>query len=167
MLFFTSPVKGFSLLRQPLRAASRMASTSAKAAPFQLVLIRHGESVWNNENKFTGWYDCALSEKGKKEAAAAGQLLAENKFKFDYAYTSFLKRAIRTLWYVLEETDNMHIPVQTAWQLNERYLMLFATFYDTSFSVVPYLTCTITDTTAHCRDWISSKLSINMAKSRF
>lgn len=87
---------------------------------FQLVLLRHGESTWNNENKFTGWYDCPLSAKGKIEAEAAGKLLQKNNFKFDLAYTSFLQRAIRTLWFALEETNHMHIPIRTAWELNER-----------------------------------------------
>jgi 2,3-bisphosphoglycerate-dependent phosphoglycerate mutase len=66
-----------------------------------LVLIRHGESTWNEENKFTGWYDCPLSVKGHKEAIAAGELLAKENYKFDLAYTSTLKRAIRTLWHSL------------------------------------------------------------------
>lgn len=90
---------------------------------FQLVLLRHGESTWNDENKFTGWYDCPLSAKGRKEAEAAGKLLHENNFKFDLAYSSFLQRAIRTLWYTLEETNQMHIPIKTAWQLNERFAL--------------------------------------------
>jgi len=88
---------------------------------FQLVLLRHGESTWNDENKFTGWYDCPLSAKGRTEAEAAGKLLHQNNFKFDVAHTSFLQRAIRTLWYSLEETNQMHIPIKTAWQLNERH----------------------------------------------
>lgn len=113
-------VRGFSgrMAGPPSRLATRAMATNKDG--FQLVLIRHGQSTWNNENKFTGWYDCPLSDVGKQEAAAAGKLLADNKFEFDYAYTSFLKRAIRTLWFVLEETDQMHVPVQTAWQLNER-----------------------------------------------
>jgi 2,3-bisphosphoglycerate-dependent phosphoglycerate mutase len=85
------------------------------------VLIRHGESTWNQENKFTGWYDCPLSEKGHTEAAAAGKLLKEGGFKFDIAYTSYLKRAIRTLWHTLEQTDLMYIPVKHSWELNERH----------------------------------------------
>lgn len=86
-----------------------------------LVLIRHGESVWNKENRFTGWKDVPLSEKGHQEAAAAGKVLREEGFVFDEAYTSLLKRAIRTLWYVLEETDLMWIPVHRSWMLNERH----------------------------------------------
>jgi len=86
-----------------------------------LVLLRHGESTWNQENKFTGWYDCPLSEKGHGEAQAAGILLKEGGFEFDVAFTSTLKRAIRTLWHSLEETDRMYIPIHNAWQLNERH----------------------------------------------
>ena len=86
-----------------------------------VVLVRHGESTWNQENKFTGWYDCPLSEKGHVEAAAAGQLLKDNGFIFDMAFTSYLKRAIRTLWHVLESNDLMYIPIKNAWQLNERH----------------------------------------------
>jgi 2,3-bisphosphoglycerate-dependent phosphoglycerate mutase len=86
-----------------------------------LVLIRHGESVWNKENRFTGWKDVELSEHGHIEAAAAGGILREQGFVFDEAYTSVLKRAIRTLWYVLEETDLMWIPVTRSWKLNERH----------------------------------------------
>eukprot|EP01038_Epipyxis_sp_PR26KG_P012423 gene12423-16662_t len=95
-------------------------STSVKT-PYQLVLVRHGESTWNDLNKFTGWYDCPLSTKGKNEAAAAGKLLNDNNFKFDLAYTSLLQRAIRTLWFSLEETGCMYIPIKNAWQLNERH----------------------------------------------
>lgn len=86
-----------------------------------LVLVRHGESVWNKENRFTGWKDVELSEHGHVEAAAAGKVLREQGFVFDEAYTSVLKRAIRTLWYVLEETDLMWIPVTRSWKLNERH----------------------------------------------
>jgi 2,3-bisphosphoglycerate-dependent phosphoglycerate mutase len=93
---------------------------SMAKAEHQLVLLRHGESTWNDENLFTGWYDCPLSAKGKKEAEAAGKLLQQNNFKFDKAYSSFLQRAIRTLWFALEETNHMHIPIRTAWELNER-----------------------------------------------
>lgn len=86
-----------------------------------LVLIRHGESVWNMENRFTGWKDVPLSPRGHEEAASAGRLLKAEGFTFDEAYTSVLKRAIRTLWYVLEETDLMWIPVTRSWKLNERH----------------------------------------------
>ena len=87
----------------------------------KIVLLRHGESVWNQENRFTGWTDVGLTEKGLAEARAAGQLLAREGFAFDVAYTSVLKRAIKTLWTVLEEMDRMWIPVQHSWRLNERH----------------------------------------------
>jgi len=87
----------------------------------KLVLIRHGESVWNNENRFTGWTDVDLSENGLIEARKAGQILKKNGYTFDLAYTSVLKRAIRTLWIVLHEMDLMWIPVYKSWKLNERH----------------------------------------------
>ena len=87
----------------------------------KLVLIRHGESVWNQENRFTGWTDVPLSAKGVQEAHAAGALLKAEGYRFDYAYTSVLKRAISTLWAVLEETDLQWIPVEKDWRLNERH----------------------------------------------
>ena len=87
----------------------------------KLVLIRHGESVWNKENRFTGWTDVDLSEKGKSEAAKGGAVLLEKGFTFDVAYTSVLKRAIRTLWIVQDAMDLMWIPVHRSWRLNERH----------------------------------------------
>lgn len=87
----------------------------------QCVLLRHGESVWNKENRFTGWTDVDLSEKGIAEAHQAGMSLREEGFIFDVAYTSVLKRAIRTLWIVLDEMDLMWIPVHRSWRLNERH----------------------------------------------
>ena len=87
----------------------------------KLVLIRHGESLWNKENRFTGWKDVDLSEKGREEAAAAGKLLKQEGYTFDEAYTSVLKRAIRTLWIILDELDLMWIPVTKSWLLNERH----------------------------------------------
>jgi 2,3-bisphosphoglycerate-dependent phosphoglycerate mutase len=87
----------------------------------KVVLLRHGESVWNKENRFTGWTDVPLSEKGIEEARQAGRLLREGGFTFDIAYTSVLKRAIKTLWIVLEEMDLMWIPVVNNWRLNERH----------------------------------------------
>lgn len=87
----------------------------------RLVLLRHGESLWNQEDRFTGWTDVGLSEKGGHEALRAGRLLRKAGYKFDVAYTSVLKRAIKTLWIVLEEMDLMWIPVQTTWRLNERH----------------------------------------------
>lgn len=88
---------------------------------YKIVLLRHGESVWNHENRFTGWYDIGLTSKGQAEAEAAGKLLREQGFKFDLAYTSVLRRAIKTLWTVLEALDRMWIPVQHSWRLNERH----------------------------------------------
>ena len=87
----------------------------------QLVLLRHGESTWNQENRFTGWTDVDLTERGRNEARRAGQQLKEAGFKFDLAYTSVLKRAIRTLWITLDELDQMWIPVIRSWRLNERH----------------------------------------------
>lgn len=87
----------------------------------KIVLIRHGESDWNRENRFTGWTDVDLSETGRAEAKRAGQWLKENGFQFDIAYTSVLKRAIRTLWTVLDELDQMWIDVHRTWRLNERH----------------------------------------------
>ncbi len=88
---------------------------------FKLVLVRHGQSTWNFENRFTGWTDVDLTELGRKEAHTAGQLLREKNFSFDIAYTSVLKRAIRTLNIIQEEMDLDWIPVIRAWQLNERH----------------------------------------------
>ena len=87
----------------------------------KVVLLRHGESTWNQENRFTGWADVGLTERGLKEAKAAGELLKKEGFAFDVAFTSVLKRAIKTLWVVLEETDRMWIPVHHSWRLNERH----------------------------------------------
>jgi 2,3-bisphosphoglycerate-dependent phosphoglycerate mutase len=88
---------------------------------YKLVLLRHGESIWNKENRFTGWIDVGLSEKGTQEALEAGRALAQEGLVFDVAYTSLLKRAIKTLWLVLEEMDLMWIPVHHSWRLNERH----------------------------------------------
>jgi 2,3-bisphosphoglycerate-dependent phosphoglycerate mutase len=87
----------------------------------KLVLLRHGESVWNKENRFTGWTDVDLTEQGRTEAAEAGRTLKEEGYVFDVAHTSVLKRAIRTLWIVLDEMDLMWIPVFRSWRLNERH----------------------------------------------
>ena len=87
----------------------------------KLVLLRHGESTWNKENRFTGWTDVDLSEKGVLEAKKAGQVLKKEGFVFDVAHTSVLKRAIRTLWITLDEMDLMWIPVYNSWRLNERH----------------------------------------------
>lgn len=88
---------------------------------YKIVLLRHGESEWNRENRFTGWTDVGLSEKGVQEALSAGRILKEEGYVFDLAYTSVLKRAIKTLWLVLEEMDLMWIPVFRSWRLNERH----------------------------------------------
>lgn len=87
----------------------------------KVVLLRHGESIWNKENRFTGWTDVDLSPKGLEEAAAAAKLIKNAGFEFDMVYTSTLKRAIRTMWVILDHTDQMWLPVTRAWQLNERH----------------------------------------------
>ena len=91
------------------------------AAQYQLVLLRHGESEWNKENLFTGWRDVKLTEQGDREARDAGRTMKEDGFAFDVAYTSVLRRAIKTLWLALEEMDRMWIPVHNHWRLNERH----------------------------------------------
>lgn len=88
---------------------------------YKLVLLRHGESVWNKENRFTGWTDVDLSEKGREEARNAGKVLKAEGYAFDVAYTSVLKRAIRTLNFALDELDALWIPVYKHWRLNERH----------------------------------------------
>ncbi len=88
---------------------------------YKIVLLRHGESTWNKINKFTGWTDVDLSKKGVEEAITSGKVLRDEGYVFDIAYTSVLKRAIRTLWFVLDEMDLMWIPVYRAWELNERH----------------------------------------------
>lgn len=110
-----------------LSLASRRINPARSFAAFQtadkhtLVLVRHGESTWNLENKFTGWVDVPLSPKGHEEVIEAGRLIKEEGLKFDVAHTSLLKRAIRTLWHIQEQTDLMWIPTHKAWQLNERH----------------------------------------------
>ena len=88
---------------------------------YKLVLIRHGESTWNQENRFTGWTDVELSDKGRAEAIAAGELLKKEGFVFDIAYASVLKRALNTLWTVLQQMDLVWIPIEKDWRLNERH----------------------------------------------
>lgn len=88
---------------------------------YKLVLMRHGESKWNLENKFTGWADIDLTELGKEQAKKAGEILKKNYYKFDIAYSSFLKRSIRTLWILLDTMNTMHIPINSNWRLNERH----------------------------------------------
>ena len=87
----------------------------------KIVLLRHGESIWNQENRFTGWIDVGLSGRGLEEAVQAGRTLTQEGFTFEVAFTSMLKRAIKTLWLTLEEMDLMWIPVQHSWRLNERH----------------------------------------------
>jgi len=87
----------------------------------RVVLLRHGESTWNKENRFTGWTDVDLSDKGREEAREAGRLLAGQQMRFDIAYTSVLTRAIRTCWIVLDELDLLWIPMEKDWRLNERH----------------------------------------------
>ena len=87
----------------------------------RLVLVRHGESIWNLENRFTGWTDVELSQNGINEAKTAGKLLSEKGFQFDIAYTSYLKRAIHTLWFILDKLDQSWLPVIKTWHLNERH----------------------------------------------
>ena len=88
---------------------------------YRIVLLRHGESLWNRENRFTGWTDVDLTDKGREEAREAGRLMAAEKFEFDVAHTSVLKRAIRTLWIASDEMDLLWIPVYRSWRLNERH----------------------------------------------
>jgi 2,3-bisphosphoglycerate-dependent phosphoglycerate mutase len=88
---------------------------------YKVVLLRHGESVWNKENRFTGWTDVDLSDQGRHEAKTAGEVLRKEGLTFDLAFTSVLRRAIRTLWIVLDELDRMWIPVEHSWRLNERH----------------------------------------------
>lgn len=118
----------FSIAKSTSLLASRAAFRRSFAATQQqqadkhtLVLVRHGESTWNLANKFTGWYDCPLSETGHTEAEEGGRLIAEANIKADVAFTSLQKRAIRTLWHVLEQTDRMWIPTIKSWKINERH----------------------------------------------
>ena len=89
--------------------------------PGKLILVRHGQSIWNVENLFTGWHDVDLSEQGRAEARSAGQQIRQEGINIDRAFTSLLKRAIRTLWFILDETDRMWVPVERSWRLNERH----------------------------------------------
>lgn len=91
------------------------------AAAHRLVIVRHGESAWNQENRFCGWFDADLSEKGLEEAKRGAQAIKEAGMKFDVCYTSVLKRAIKTLWTIMEGTDQMWLPVIRTWRLNERH----------------------------------------------
>jgi 2,3-bisphosphoglycerate-dependent phosphoglycerate mutase len=104
-----------------LLVASSTFTFAQKNAMKKLVLIRHGESIWNKENRFTGWKDVSLSEKGIGEASAAGKLLKAEGYEFDVVFTSLLKRAIKTMQLVLEESDQLWLPVNKSWRLNERH----------------------------------------------
>lgn len=88
---------------------------------YKIVLLRHGESTWNQENRFTGWTDVDLTDKGTDEARSAGRLMADSGFAFDLAFSSVLKRAMRTLWLALDEMDRLWIPLRRSWRLNERH----------------------------------------------
>merc|ERR1719329_1990314 len=101
-------------------SSGAVSRSTSQLEAHKLVLIRHGESEWNDLNIFTGWADAALNEKGLREAAQGGQLLKDAGFTFDLCYTSVLKRAIKTLWIVLEEMDLMYLPIKNDWRLNER-----------------------------------------------
>jgi len=120
---FTAPRNAFLGNHVTSRSISRShaSSRSNLDMKYTLVLVRHGESTWNLENRFTGWYDCPLSETGLREAHEGGVLLRDGGYTFDVAYTSTLKRAIKTLWIVLEEMDLMYIPIVNTWRLNERH----------------------------------------------
>src|SRR5262249_51384168 len=114
--------RGRARLGRPLRGPRGGPSAcDAGVTVYRLVVLRHGESTWNEENRFTGWTDVDLTEKGRTEAREAGRLMRAEGFTFDLAFTSVLKRAIRTLWIALEEMDLMWIPEQKSWRLNERH----------------------------------------------
>mmetsp|Transcript_20230 Transcript_20230/g.43985 ORF Transcript_20230/g.43985 Transcript_20230/m.43985 type:complete len:303 (-) Transcript_20230:94-1002(-) len=129
LLFLLATVGTTSAFVAPLSATNQnlrhtAPSTTTRATELynhKLVLVRHGESTWNDLNIFTGWADAALNEKGLGEAAQGGKLLKEGGFTFDVAYTSVLKRAIKTLWIILEELDLMYLPIVNTWRLNERH----------------------------------------------
>ena len=128
LLVFLAAIGSTSAFVAPLSATRPTAPTYSSSTPsstilysHKLVLVRHGESTWNDLNIFTGWADAALNEKGLGEAKQGGELLKEAGFTFDVAYTSVLKRAIKTLWIILEELDLMYIPIINTWRLNERH----------------------------------------------
>ena len=106
-----APATGFVSPRPLLRPSASSSSSSTELHSHKLVLVRHGESTWNDLNIFTGWADASLNAKGLAEASQGGKLLREGGYGFDVAYTSVLKRAIKTLWIVLEELDLMYIPI--------------------------------------------------------
>lgn len=101
--------------------ASRFTRSSQVSFYHTLVLVRHGQSTWNLENRFTGWHDVDLTELGQEEAKKAGQLLLAGDYQFDSVHTSYLRRAIKTCYHVLEQSNQMHLPITTTWELNERH----------------------------------------------
>lgn len=104
-----------------LREVKLRRHTVNMAAVHRLVIVRHGESAWNQENRFCGWFDADLSEKGTEEAKRGAQAIKDAGMKFDVCYTSVLKRAVKTLWTIMEGTDQMWLPVHRTWRLNERH----------------------------------------------
>eukprot|EP01071_Lankesteria_metandrocarpae_P005556 Lankesteria_metandrocarpae@DN4036_c0_g1_i1.p1 len=114
---------GFNIfdVHQHSRSSAYSTITKMTTTKYTVVLLRHGESTWNKENRFTGWTDVELSAQGEEEAKTAGVLLKENGYKFDVAYTSVLKRAVHTCWAVLKGTDQAYVPVINSWRLNERH----------------------------------------------
>jgi len=120
LLAIPSKMNGF-VVRPTARSASTANGGGFALNAHKLVLLRHGESTWNRENRFTGWVDCPLSEKGEKEAKSAGVFLKAEGIEFDMCYTSTLKRAIKTLWIALEEMDEMYLPIINDWRFNERH----------------------------------------------
>jgi 2,3-bisphosphoglycerate-dependent phosphoglycerate mutase len=118
---FVAPSASNHQLRHITPATATTATSSTELYNHKLVLVRHGESTWNDLNIFTGWADASLNEKGLEEAAEGGKYLKEAGFTFDVACTSVLKRAIKTLWIILEENDLMYIPIINTWRLNERH----------------------------------------------
>eukprot|EP00639_Heterosigma_akashiwo_P017287 CAMPEP_0206385876 /NCGR_PEP_ID=MMETSP0294-20121207/15559_1 /ASSEMBLY_ACC=CAM_ASM_000327 /TAXON_ID=39354 /ORGANISM="Heterosigma akashiwo, Strain CCMP2393" /LENGTH=305 /DNA_ID=CAMNT_0053836717 /DNA_START=74 /DNA_END=991 /DNA_ORIENTATION=- len=123
LAFTSTPLKSHSAASNAagLVRVSKSKGLFMSEAKYKVVLIRHGESTWNQANKFTGWEDVPLSAKGVEEAKAGGKIMKELGYTFDLAYTSLLKRAINTLWLGLEELDLMWIPVKRSWRLNERH----------------------------------------------
>jgi 2,3-bisphosphoglycerate-dependent phosphoglycerate mutase len=118
---FAATRNAFSIASRQAAVSRQFAAIGQTADKSTLILVRHGESTWNLENKFTGWVDVPLSPKGHEEVIEAGKLIKAEGLSPSVAHTSLLKRAIRTLWHVLEQTDLMWIPVNKAWQLNERH----------------------------------------------
>lgn len=129
---FTTPTRSVASRHQQLRSYSpttpTRSSSSFELYSYKLVLVRHGESEWNDLNIFTGWADAGLNAKGLKEAEQGGKLLKEAGFTFDVAYTSVLKRAIKTLWTILEELDLMYIPIVSVVCIDTQVLLMWLFF---------------------------------------